>query len=1284
MSKTNMESKELKFLIGGGEMGERIRTFNWAQTPLGAIENWPQSLKTSTGLMLNSQHPMWVGWGPEVTFLYNDAYIQVLSMAKHPGALGKPAAQVWSEIWDICGPLADKVFRRGEASFLNDVRLFMNRGDFLEETFYSFSYSPIRDESGNVGGLFCPSAEVTAKLLSTRRLRTLSELAAESLVEKSTQGACASAAGILAKNPDDVPFVLIYLIDWEKCSAFLEQAVGLRKGDDLRSPGSVELTNARQQHRLWPLEEVVGTSKPQVVSLQGIEGFPLGATVQHVSEALVLPLISRGQERPVGIMVGGVNPNRKLDAEYRTFYELVASQIATAIQNARAAEEEKRRADLLAELDRAKTTFFSNVSHELRTPLTLILGPLEDEMRETPAPRERLELVHRNSLRLLKLVNTLLDFSRIEAGRVEASFEPTDLSGFTSELASVFRSAVERVGLHLVVDCPAWPEPIYIDRGMWEKIVFNLLSNALKFTQQGEIEIKLREAEGAGAKGVCLSVRDTGTGIPEAELPRVFERFHRMRNSWSRSHEGTGIGLALVQELARLHGGHVSVESKEGHGTTFSVWIPTGMAHLPRERITTSRSSSASTAGAQLFVEEALRWLPATDSVPAASASELARATNPALADANGQSKSHPSRSPARILLADDNSDMRGYIHRLLAGHGFEVTAVGDGQAALEAARANPPSLVLSDVMMPKLDGLGLLKELRNDEATKSIPIILLSARAGEEARVEGVEAGADDYLTKPFSARELIARVATNLKLARIRKEAQEAILDREERLRQALLERERTEEKVRATLDSITDGLHVVDARGRFTYFNASARRVLSAQGMDPDALMGRDYFEAFPETLTREVGRTLKRSLIEGVPTEAENLYPPWQRWFSVRHYPMAEGGVSTFFHDITERKQSEEALRASEYKFRLYFESNILGNIIGDLDGRIYEANDEYLRIIGYSREELVAKHIRWDSITPPEFLPLDHQAIERARQTGFSGPYEKQYFRKDGSRIWVIVGFVIYEGTKTIAFILDISERKRADEALRLANAQLADKATHLEALVQQRTAKLRETVGELEAFSYSIAHDMRAPLRSLQGFSDILLNDYSDKIDAHGQRFLKRIVASAGRMDKLIQDVLNYSRVVRGELPLETVDLDKLLHGIIDTYPAFTPDKAEIVLQGPLPTVLGNEAMLTQIFSNLIGNAVKFIPVGVRPQVRVWAERRASKVRLFVKDNGVGIAPDQHEKIFAIFQQVNKDFEGTGIGLAIVKKAVERMGGQVGLESEPGRGSTFWIEAPAG
>ena len=250
---------------------------------------------------------------------------------------------------------------------------------------------------------------------------------------------------------------------------------------------------------------------------------------------------------------------------------------------------------------------------------------------------------------------------------------------------------------------------------------------------------------------------------------------------------------------------------------------------------------------------------------------------------------------------------------------------------------------------------------------------------------------------------------------------------------------------------------------------------------------------------------------------------------------------------------------------------------------------------------------------------------------------------------------------------------EIAERKAAEGAL-------AASEQRLQALVEQRTAKLTETIGELEAFSYSIAHDMRAPLRSLQGFSDILLTEYADKLDDEGQQFLNRIAKSAARMDKLIQDVLNYSRVVRSDFPLGPVDVAQLLEGILDSYPMFAAAKAEISIQGPFPLVVGNEAMLTQVFSNLIGNAVKFVAPGVRPHLKIWAEPSAQSVRIYVEDNGIGIEPDHFERIFAMFQQVSKNFEGTGIGLAIVKKAMDRMGGKVGVQSKLDQGSIFWIE----
>ncbi|MFP2932564.1 ATP-binding protein [Pyxidicoccus sp. 3LG] len=598
-----------------------MRALDWSLTPIGPIERWPQSLRTAVNLILSSQHPMWIGWGPEATFLYNDAYIQVLSLAKHPWALGRSAEEVWREIWDVCGPLAEKVFQKGEATFVDDVRLFMRRGGFLEETWYSFSYSPIRDESGKVAGLFCPSTDVTAKVLNARRLRTLSELASKVLVEKSVDAACASAARTLAKNVDDVPFTLLYLLEDDGPRARLEQSTGLEAGLPSVTPLTVELSVDTDAWLPWPLAEVVRTAQSREVSVAGLDVLPVGLAGQRVSEAVVLPVMSSGQERPVGVLVAGVNAARKLDAEYRTFYELVAGQVASALQNARVAEDEKQRADMLAELDRAKTTFFSNVSHELRTPLTLMMGPVEDSLGDGEAPlagvhRERMELVRRNGLRLQKLVNTLLDFARLEAGRVQASFIPTDLASLTKELASSFDSAMSAAGLELVVDCPRLPEPLYVDPTMWEKVVLNLLSNAFKFTFQGGVRIRL-EWQGDRAR---LSVQDTGTGIAEEELPRIFERFYRVEGARGRSHEGSGIGLALVHELVRLHGGTVDVESALGKGTTFTVSLPSGTAHLPREHVLTAgdgRESSGRLASA--FLAEAHQWNQ-TEPAPASSA----------------------------------------------------------------------------------------------------------------------------------------------------------------------------------------------------------------------------------------------------------------------------------------------------------------------------------------------------------------------------------------------------------------------------------------------------------------------------------------------------------------------------------------------------------------------------------------------------------------------------------------------------------------------------------------
>jgi len=645
-----------------------------------------------------------------------------------------------------------------------------------------------------------------------------------------------------------------------------------------------------------------------------------GAWVGDATQkAGVLPLARAGiQELPAGFLVAGISPRLTLDDDYRSFLELAAGHIATAIANTRAYEEECKRAEALAEIDRAKTAFFSNVSHEFRTPLTLMLGPLEDTLAEgglPPPTREHLEVAHRNSMRLLKLVNTLLDFSRIEAGRIEAVYEPTDLAALTEDLASVFRSAIEKAGMKLIVDCPPLEEPVYVDREMWEKIVLNLLSNAFKFTFEGEIRVTLRQVGryGAGSGSdtldfggvvltydpvgaahgtaplVELTVSDTGTGIPAEELPRLFERFHRVKGARGRTFEGSDIGLALVQELVKLHGGATRVESEVDRGSAFTVTIPLGKSHLPADRIEAARTLVSTGLRGEAYVEEALRWLPSeTEGTqsggtegPKRGERESVKATDASLSDSPSP---RPSVPPSRILLADDNADMREYARRLL-GRLYEVEAVADGLAALNAARERAPDLVLTDVMMPGLDGFGLLRELRADERLKTIPVILISARAGEESVASGLEAGADDYLVKPFSARELLARVDSALKLARVRREAQERIV---------------------GILESITDGFVAFDRDWRYIYINAAAEGI----GLRRSELLGRTIWEAFPDLPGTEFETQFRRAAADRTPVEVESYYPAWGRWFNCKVFPAADGGVTIYLRDVTERKLAEE--------------------------------------------------------------------------------------------------------------------------------------------------------------------------------------------------------------------------------------------------------------------------------------------------------------------------------------------------------------------------------------
>jgi signal transduction histidine kinase len=728
-----------QWLAGGGELGALMRALDWNATPLGPPDDWPQSLRSAVSILLPSKAQICLFWGPDLVALYNDAYRPALGI-KHPWALGRPAREMWSEIWDdVLRPLLEGVLTTGEALRASNYPFALERHGYPEETYFDISYDPIRDETGKVGGIFCIVSETTGRVVGERRLRVLRDLGRAAADARRVDEVFAKAACVLELDAFDFPF-----------AALLDDDGAQMAGCRTTGPQAWPIGQARAGEMVLTGEDLERSGP-----LSG------GAWPEPSHTALMLPIATPGQP-PCGYLVAGISPRLPLDDLYRDFLRLVASGIAAGVAAARALEEQRAQAQALAELDRAKTAFFSNVSHEFRTPLTLMLGPIEEELREHPASAPRLELARRSSLRLLKLVNTLLDFSRIEAGRISASYEPVDLAALTGELASIFRSAVERAGLRLVADCAPLPEPVYVDREMWEKIVLNLLSNAFKFTFDGEIAVRLDW----GGDRVTLTVRDTGVGIAASEVPKVFDRFYRVPHVRARTHEGTGIGLALVRELARLHGGDVSVQSREGEGSVFVVTVRTGTGHLPADRVAAPREVASTAVAASAFVEEALRWLP---DAGASGADTDAMTRSPGVLFSGPEEAAD--HAQARVLLVDDNADMREYVRGLLS-RGYVVTTCSDGQEALETLGADPVDLVVADVMMPRLDGFELLAAIRGDDRLSGLPVILLSARAGEEARMQGLAAGADAYLVKPFSARELLVTVASQLQLARLRHE--------------------------------------------------------------------------------------------------------------------------------------------------------------------------------------------------------------------------------------------------------------------------------------------------------------------------------------------------------------------------------------------------------------------------------------------------------------------------------------------------------------------------------
>lgn len=1351
-----------EFLSGGGEMGRRIREHDWSLTSLGTVDSWPQSLRSAISICLNSNFPIAIYWGKDLTLVYNDAWSPIPGN-KHPWALGKPAKEVWPEIWKDIEPQFEKTFK-GQPGGSKDALLPMNRHGYIEECYFDFTFTPVYGEAGKVEGVFNAVIETTKTILNERQLQTLRELGNLDRTAKTVDEVLAEVANNLEKNNKDFPFAIIYKINEGEKIAQAVAFAGIGQAQAL-FPHHIDLCNPHSNTHDFCVAYQANTMTVSEAENQK-KTFPKGGWDKEATHFIHLPITSQAG-KPVAILTAALNPYRRLDEAYRQFVQLLADQITTEVSNVLAYEEERKRAEALAEIDKAKTAFFTNISHEFRTPLTLLLGTVEESLNDpaiTPKNAERMGVTHRNAMRLLKLVNTLLDFSRLEAGKVKAAYQRTDMAAFTSNIASGFRSVIENAGLRFNVHCDVIDQAIYIDKEMWEKIVLNLLSNAFKYTLKGSIALSLTTNDNT----IFLRVKDTGVGIPKAELPNMFQRFHRVQNSTGRTYEGTGIGLSLVKELVNLHGGEITVSSEEGAGTEFTVAIPTGKAHLPPAQVSEKETDVDQTI-TNVFLEE-------TESLTEQLPSSNGRETN---------------KNAPVVLVVDDNADMRRHIERLLHDQ-FNVVTAGNGMEALHELKQHAVDLVVSDVMMPVMDGISLMKAIRNEPKTTDIPVILVSARAGEEAKVEGYELGADDYLVKPFSAKELVARVRSQISLARKRSGALRDVYN---------------------LFDEVPFAVAVL--KGEALVIDYINQYNLAVWQQAKEEVTGKPLFEARPdirtgaEAIHREVYRSGKRFEAKEVALDIVTNGHTQTRYFNTIIDPLRDaegiiiGQIATSI-EVTDQVMARKKIEENEEKFRSTFNNAAVGIAHVGLDGNWLLVNDRICEIVGYSPSELLTK--TFQHITHPDDLDADLDLVHKILR-GKIDTYsmEKRYFRKNGNLVWVNITVSLVRNSNGtpkhfISIVEDISERKRTEEALKESEqlfrqfsnnitnlAWIADgegwiywynqrwydytgmnleqmqgwgweKVHHpdhvnnviafskeawkkpepfeltfplrrsdgvyqwfltravpivneegtivrwigtntnineqvqlsekLEELVEERTRELQRSNEDLQQFAHVASHDLKEPVRKIRTFSSRLKQEHEKDLPEKAATYLAKIENATERMYAMIDGVLLYSSLNATELIAEPVDLNTTLKNIEDDLEVLIAQKDAVVKRSVLPTIEGSAILLYQLFYNLIGNSLKFAKPDARPLIQIGAEIEKSEgknvVQITVSDNGIGFHPQNAERIFQTFFRLNpKDmFEGTGLGLALCKKIVERHGGTIHAEGKEGEGATFVIQLP--
>ncbi|KAG8934381.1 hypothetical protein FRC01_003338 [Tulasnella sp. 417] len=990
----------------------------------------------------------------------------------------------------------------------------------------------------------------------------------------------------------------------------------------------------------WPFFDIFSAKKPlHITALPSTIGKGFGLRKDGWNdaprEAIVMPIAAEGDAVPIAVMVFGVNTRRPYDKEYQTWVKLLHITLNSTLTATLGREAELRKAEQLAQLDLAKTSFFSSASHELRTPLTLIAGPVQEALRLTTESgvREQLSLTTRNIERLQKLVDSLMDFTRLEGDRMYGRFRATILADFTTELAELFRKPIEKNKIEFIVTSDRTDEATaYVDHDLWEKIVFNLVGNAFKYTLAGQVHVHSRYRPGWAE----FSVSDTGCGIADNEQDRVFERFHRS-SATARSHEGTGIGLALTRELVKLHGGYITLEStpedkdhlEASHGSTFTVHIrklthditssaslnpmlALGSKHLPSANV--EEDTSGKCAGPRAYgratIEEAKGW---TKSTPLADDTDLSESGG---SESNAHSNADSGRSGEfswvfhfspedTILIVDDNFDMRRFLRSILRPY-CKVIEAQNGTEGLVAIEENLPDLVLSDVMMPGMDGIQFVSTVRERPRISWTPVILLTAKSAEEARVEGLTSGADDYISKPFKTQELIARAHLHLNIGKRRRELMN-------------LFEERTKE-IKIVSDLSPVGIFRTDNQGEMTYTNRRWHEITDYPSSEPLTNWLRNVHLEFQNAVLDLTSRVLKTG-------EEGSMEIRWrnERWTKLQVEKIANGLIGTVT-DVSDR-HLYEAARIAQAQER-------------EATAQMRAADAEHQRAEADERrraQELLVD-VTSHEIRQPVSAILNCSQFVRTNLGNLADA-----LREAGSAPFVPTQSLLKQIQEDLdaldsIYQCGLSQERIANDVLSLSRLQLDTLSIH---------ATDFQLVPEWQQIVSIFANELKMKKINLEmkvGTSVTTLN-------------IDRVSSDRTRFAQILTNLMSNGEYTT-TLSIKFTDIAPISDRRIEVELEVSPDPPQ-ANKCTAPALPANaEVVMEKVKS---------------PGTLIY-------IYIAVRDSGPGLKPGDLPLLFQRFQQGSNSHEvfgGSGLGLFVSRKLCELMGGNIDVDSIYGQGATF-------